>query len=62
MNNDGQVAGCTSCRLYFKTEMIQVPKLSDILFDLLRSLARKDFAKILDISTDMPVVCANLSA
>jgi hypothetical protein len=38
------------------------PKLSDFLLDLHRSLAHKGFAKILDISTGMPAVCANLSA
>jgi hypothetical protein len=36
--------------------------LSDFLLDLHRSLAHKGFAKILDISTGMPAVCANLSA
>jgi hypothetical protein len=36
--------------------------LSDFLLDLHRFLAHKGFAKILDISTGMPAVCANLSA
>jgi hypothetical protein len=36
--------------------------LRDFLLDLHRSLAHKGFAKILDISTGMPAVCANLSA
>jgi len=36
------------------------PKLSDFLLDLRRSLAYKGFAKILDISTGMSAVFANL--
>jgi len=36
-----------------------IPKLSDFLLDLRRSLAHKGFAKILDISTGMPAVFAN---
>ncbi|MEA3417240.1 MAG: hypothetical protein U9R02_14030 [Thermodesulfobacteriota bacterium] len=35
------------------------PKLSDFLLDLHQSLAHQGFAKILDISTGMPVVFAN---
>jgi hypothetical protein len=35
------------------------PKLSGFLLDLRRSLAHKDFAKILNISTGMPAVFAN---
>jgi hypothetical protein len=42
--------------------VLLIPKLSDFLLDLHRSLAHKGFAKILDISTGMPAVCANLSA
>jgi hypothetical protein len=38
------------------------PKLSDFLLDLRRSLPHKGFAKILDISTGMPAVFANLYA
>ena len=45
-----------------KREWILSPKLSDFLLDLHRSLAHRGFAKILDISTGMPAVCANLSA
>jgi len=40
--------------LYAKQPFIE-PKLSDFLLDLHRSLAHKGFAKILDISTGMPV-------
>ena len=36
-----------------------IPKLSDFLLDLRRSLAHKGFAKILDISAGMPAVFAN---
>jgi uncharacterized protein len=36
-----------------------LPKLSDFLLDLRRSLAHKGFAKILDISAGMPAVFAN---
>jgi len=36
-----------------------LPKLSDFLLDLRRSLAHKGFAKILNISTGMPAVFAN---
>jgi len=35
------------------------PKLSGFLLDLRQSFAHKGFAKILDISTGMPVVFAN---
>jgi len=36
-----------------------IPKLSDFLLDLRRSLEHKGFAKILDISAGMPAVFAN---
>ena len=36
-----------------------LPKLSDFLLDLHRSLAHQGSAKILDIYTDMPAVFAN---
>ena len=42
-----------------KFPFILKPKLSDFLLDLHRSLAHQGFAKILDISTGMPVVFAN---
>ncbi|MCD4762437.1 MAG: hypothetical protein K8R28_00270 [Desulfobacterales bacterium] len=42
---------------YYTT--IIIPKLSDFLLDLRRSLAHKGFAKILDISAGMPAVFAN---
>jgi len=38
---------------------IYIPKLSDFLLDLRRSLAHKGFAKILDISVGTPAVFAN---
>jgi hypothetical protein len=38
------------------------PKLSDFLLDLHQSFAHQWFAKILDISTGMPPVFANLAA
>ncbi|MEA3417652.1 MAG: hypothetical protein U9R02_16165 [Thermodesulfobacteriota bacterium] len=41
------------------TEALIIPKLSDFLLDLHQSLAHQGFAKILDISTGMPVVFAN---
>jgi hypothetical protein len=42
-----------------KNKVIFIPKLSDFLLDLRRSLAHKGFAKILDISAGMPAVFAN---
>ena len=38
--------------------VIVIPKLSDFLLDLNRSLAHQGFAKILDITTGMPAVFA----
>jgi hypothetical protein len=39
--------------------LVVLPKLSDFLLNLRRSLAHKGFAKILDISAGMPAVFAN---
>jgi len=52
----------TQCIPVVKICAFLEPKLSDFLLDLRRSLAHKGFAKILDISTGMPAVFANLYA